>query len=108
MFSRASTLLLVILLVATFSIPTSALFVGPFEDATGIVYTGLSMGTLKENFMPRFTKGAAGSGSKEKCVALWLLSWIMADRVWQGKLAKSIRDLVPSYGGYICRSQHER
>ncbi|KAI5849973.1 amino acid permease-domain-containing protein [Tricharina praecox] len=66
MFSRASTMLLVILLVATFSIPISALFVGPFEDTSGIVYTGISMDTLKENLMPRFTKGAAGSDSKEK------------------------------------------
>jgi len=66
-------MLLVILLVATFSIPLSALFVGPFEDAAGIVYTGISMTTLKENFMPHFTKGAAGSDSKEKWVLLLML-----------------------------------
>ncbi|KAF8247435.1 hypothetical protein K440DRAFT_297626 [Wilcoxina mikolae CBS 423.85] len=66
-FSRASNLLLAILLVATFSIPVSSLFVSPFQDyQSGVVYTGLSMETLKDNMMPRFTKGAAGSGVDEE------------------------------------------
>ncbi|KAI5784931.1 amino acid permease-domain-containing protein [Pyronema domesticum] len=65
-FARASNLLLAILLVATFSIPISSLFVKPYgDDRTGIIYTGLSMETLMENLMPRFTKGAAGSSIDE-------------------------------------------
>jgi len=71
-FSRASNFLLAILLVATFSIPVSTLFVGPFQDyRSGVIYTGLSMETLKDNMMPRFTKGAAGSGINEEYVILF-------------------------------------
>lgn len=66
-FARASKGLLVILLIATFSIPFSALVVAPFESRKlGIQYTGLSMTTLKGNLMPRLTKGAAGSQSPGK------------------------------------------
>lgn len=66
-FARASNLLLVILLIATFSIPASSLFVRPFSDpSSGVYYTGFSLDTLKENLMPRFTRGGAGSGSNEK------------------------------------------
>jgi len=62
LFARASTALLVILLVATFSIPFSALVLPPFEDRKiGIQYTGLSAETFAGNLMPRLTKGAAGS-----------------------------------------------
>ncbi|KAG5290113.1 solute carrier family 12 member 5 [Histoplasma ohiense] len=61
-FSRASNGLLVILLVATFSIPFSALMMEPFENETlGIEFTGLSSKTFLDNFFPRLTKGAAGS-----------------------------------------------
>jgi potassium/chloride transporter 9 len=61
-FARASTGLLVILLVSTFSIPFSTLVVAPFESRRlGIQYTGLSWVTFKGNLMPRLTKGAAGS-----------------------------------------------
>jgi potassium/chloride transporter 9 len=69
-FARASNLLLAILLVATFSIPISSLFVKPHgDDRNGIIYTGLSMETLMENLMPRFTKGAAGSSIDEVFVS---------------------------------------
>ncbi|PGH18192.1 hypothetical protein AJ80_04579 [Polytolypa hystricis UAMH7299] len=62
MFSRASTGLLAILLVATFSIPLSAMVMGPFKNASlGIEFTGLSLQTFLDNLKPRLTKGAAGS-----------------------------------------------
>ncbi|KAF1987699.1 hypothetical protein K402DRAFT_308127, partial [Aulographum hederae CBS 113979] len=65
LFARASNGLLVILLVATFSIPFSALIMQPFRSSKlGIEYTGLSMDTFKDNLMPRFTKGADGSQLK--------------------------------------------
>lgn len=61
-FARASNGLLVVLLIATLSIPVSALVMAPFESRKlGIVYTGPSMATFKGNLMPRLTKGAAGS-----------------------------------------------
>lgn len=61
-FARASNGLLVILVLATLSIPLSALIVSPFESRQlGIEYTGLSLATLKGNLMPQLTKGAAGS-----------------------------------------------
>ncbi|KAF2281043.1 uncharacterized protein EI97DRAFT_18802 [Westerdykella ornata] len=61
-FARCSNGLLVILLLATFSIPFSAFVVSPFENRTqGIRYTGLSWDTFRGNLMPRFTRGAAGS-----------------------------------------------
>ncbi|KAF2015847.1 hypothetical protein BU24DRAFT_422152 [Aaosphaeria arxii CBS 175.79] len=64
-FARCSNGLLIILLIATFSIPFSALYVKAFTDPEeGIVFTGLSLQTLRENLMPQFTKGAAGSQSK--------------------------------------------
>lgn len=66
-FARASNGLLVILLVATFSIPVSAIFLTPFEDRKlGVQFTGMSMATFKGNLWPRFTKGAAGSQLKGK------------------------------------------
>ncbi len=53
LFARASTGLLVILLVATFSIPLSALILPPFESRKmGIEYTGLSLTTFMGNLMP--------------------------------------------------------
>lgn len=62
LFARASNGLLVVLLLATFSIPISALFVRPFIDhAKGIQFTGPSLSTFKGNLLPNFTKGAAGS-----------------------------------------------
>lgn len=61
-FARASTGLLVVLLVATFSIPSTALVMQPWEDRSlGIQYTGLSMKTFQGNLLPQLTKGAAGS-----------------------------------------------
>ena len=61
-FARASNGLLLILLLATFSIPFSTLVIKPFKDpALGIDYTGYSAKTFKENFLPRLTKHAAGS-----------------------------------------------
>lgn len=62
LFARASNGLLVILLVATLSIPLSAIVVSPFESRKlGIEYTGLSLTTFIGNLKPQLTKGAAGS-----------------------------------------------
>lgn len=64
-FARASNGLLIILLVATFSIPLSALVRAPFSDPKlGVDFTGARLRTLAENLKPRFTKGAAGSQIK--------------------------------------------
>ncbi|KAF2644139.1 hypothetical protein P280DRAFT_537891 [Massarina eburnea CBS 473.64] len=66
-FARCSNGLLVLLLVATFSIPLSTLIVSPFSDAKEkVVYTGLSVQTLRENLMPHFTRGAAGAQLNHK------------------------------------------
>ena len=68
LFSRASSGLLLVLLLATFSIPISALVVHPFKRPEHLRqythFTGLSLKTLRENLLPRFTKGANGSQSK--------------------------------------------
>lgn len=62
LFARCSNGLLVILLIATFSIPFSAVVVKPFENRSeGILYTGLSIETFLGNLKPGFTRGAAGS-----------------------------------------------
>ncbi|KAL4808972.1 amino acid permease-domain-containing protein [Aspergillus unguis] len=62
LFSRASNGLLVVLLIATLSIPVSALVMDPFKAPNlGVDFTGISLRTLKENLKPRLTKGAAGS-----------------------------------------------
>ena len=61
-FARASNGLLVVLLIATLSIPVSALIQTPFTvPKAGIEFTGLSVTTLKQNLLPKFTKHAAGS-----------------------------------------------
>ncbi|KAE8147679.1 cation chloride cotransporter [Aspergillus avenaceus] len=61
-FSRASNGLLVILLVSTFSIPVSAIFMKPFTiPKLHVDFTGVRLETLLENLKPRLTKGAAGS-----------------------------------------------
>ncbi|KAJ5373867.1 hypothetical protein N7517_005873 [Penicillium concentricum] len=64
-FARASNGLLVILLVATFSIPLSAIFMKPFPiPRQGVEFTGLRLKTLMGNLKPHLTKGAAGSQIK--------------------------------------------
>ncbi|KAM0163387.1 hypothetical protein ACHAPG_001311 [Botrytis cinerea] len=61
-FARASNGLLVVLFIATLSIPLSALIVSPFESQNlGIEYTGISLETLSGNLLPQLTRGAAGS-----------------------------------------------
>jgi potassium/chloride transporter 9 len=66
-FARASNGLLLVLLVATFSIPLSALIKQPFEASKQFTqFTGLSLQTLRENLLPHFTRGAAGSQVKGK------------------------------------------
>ncbi|KAL6878997.1 amino acid permease-like protein [Trichoderma novae-zelandiae] len=58
-FSKASNALLLILTVAIMSIPVSAIFKAPFEDATaGIKFTGISIDTLIGNFAPRPSEGS--------------------------------------------------
>lgn len=62
LFARASNGLLILLLVATFSIPLSAFIQGPFEDRRlGVQYTGPSLDTFIGNLKPAFTRGADGS-----------------------------------------------
>ncbi|OQU99509.1 hypothetical protein CLAIMM_05136 [Cladophialophora immunda] len=66
-FARASNGLLFILLLATFSVPFSAIIRTPFETQKQFLqFTGLRLDTLKENLLPHFTKGAAGSELKGK------------------------------------------
>lgn len=65
LFARASNGLLIVLLVAIVSIPLSALIRDPFVDVRdGIVFTGFSMNTFRQNLLPHVTKGAAGSAMK--------------------------------------------
>ncbi|XPS79356.1 hypothetical protein M3J07_011358 [Ascochyta lentis] len=67
LFARCSNGLLAILLVAIVSIPVSAAIKDPYLDAkNGIVFTGFNLDTLRENMMPNFTKGAAGSVTKHR------------------------------------------
>lgn len=66
-FSKASNGLLIILIVATFSIPFSAIFRPPFTSSgLGIEFTGIRWRTFLQNLKPRLTKGAAGSDMKTK------------------------------------------
>ncbi|CAN9421451.1 unnamed protein product [Alternaria alternata] len=62
LFARCSNGLLLVLLVATISIPLSAVVRPPFTNPKEeIVFTGLSMDTFRQNLLPHFTRGAAGS-----------------------------------------------
>ncbi|KAM5345034.1 hypothetical protein ACJ41O_010896 [Fusarium nematophilum] len=55
-FSRASNALIAILSLAIISIPISAIFKTPFrDDALGIHFTGPSLDTLTDNFLPHFS-----------------------------------------------------
>lgn len=66
-FARASNGLLFILLLATFSVPFSSLVRKPFvTEKQFLQFTGLSLETLKENLLPHFTRGAAGSQLRGK------------------------------------------
>lgn len=66
-FSRASNGLLAILLVATFSIPLSAIIMKPFKSPRlGVEFTGMRLQTFLENLKPRLTRGAAGSQTERK------------------------------------------
>lgn len=61
-FARASNGLLLVLLLATFSVPFSAMIRAPFETKKQFLqFTGPSFETLKQNLLPHFTRGAAGS-----------------------------------------------
>ncbi|RMZ91572.1 hypothetical protein DV736_g1181, partial [Chaetothyriales sp. CBS 134916] len=61
-FAKVSNALLVVLLIATFSIPLSVIIMQPFEDVKRhIEFTGFSLQTLRGNLLPHFTRGAAGS-----------------------------------------------
>lgn len=66
--SKTGSILFVILLIATLSVPVSTLFVAPFEiPEINSYYSGPSWENLSQNWLPHFTKGAAGSqiASKE-------------------------------------------
>lgn len=57
-FAKTSNALLIILTFAIMSIPVSAVFKAPFEDATaGIKFTGINIDTLVGNFAPRASEG---------------------------------------------------
>ncbi|KAL6939539.1 hypothetical protein ACO0RG_003381 [Hanseniaspora osmophila] len=62
--SKVGNVLFWLLLMATVSIPISALCMPAFSSP--IEYTGFSIKTLKENMLPHFTSGAAGSLLKKK------------------------------------------
>ncbi len=65
--SKASTLSLGLLILATLSIPISCLFVKPFEiPIFDSFYTGITWTNFKANLLPNYTKGAAGSILKRK------------------------------------------
>lgn len=67
LFARCSNGLLVILLVAIISIPLSAAIKEPFVNLKEhIVFTGFSLDTFRQNLLPNFTKGAAGSVGKHR------------------------------------------
>ena len=71
LFAKASNGLLLVLLLATFSIPLSVGLVSPFKRLGIHVrqythFTGLNMTTFKNNLLPRFTKGASGSQTKDR------------------------------------------
>ncbi|KAJ0419986.1 amino acid permease-domain-containing protein [Aspergillus carlsbadensis] len=61
-FARASNGLLITLLVATLSIPVSAIAMKPFSvPKLGVHFTGIRLQTFLGNLKPNLTKGAAGS-----------------------------------------------
>lgn len=63
-FKRATLALAVVLGLAIFSIPISSFVVKPFIDLErGAYYTGWSLTTLRDNLLPHFTSGAAGSST---------------------------------------------
>lgn len=67
LFARCSNGLLIILLVAIISIPLSATIKDPFvNQKEDIIFTGFRLDTLRENLLPQFTKGAAGSVGKHR------------------------------------------
>lgn len=67
-FAKAGKVLFVTLLFSTLTVPLSTLFVQPFADEKfgGAMYTGFSWQTARENLLPHFTKGAAGSMIKTR------------------------------------------
>ena len=67
LFARATLGLAIILCVAILSIPLSSIFQKPFSDEErGAYYTGWSLHTIRENLMPQFTAGAAGSSKTDE------------------------------------------
>ena len=61
-FARASNGLLVVLIVATLSIPVSMFAMGPYRDPQlGVDFTGASLSTLRENLFP-YASNPAYSG----------------------------------------------
>ncbi|KAK9239121.1 amino acid permease-domain-containing protein [Lipomyces kononenkoae] len=61
-FTKAGYVLFVILVLSTLSVPLSAFFVKEhYVPEFDIVYSGLSLQTLRNNTLPMFTAGAAGS-----------------------------------------------
>ncbi|KAK9466621.1 amino acid permease-domain-containing protein [Lipomyces arxii] len=66
-FTKAGYVLFVILVLSTLSVPLSAFFVKEhYIPEFDTVYSGLSLTTLRNNTLPMFTAGAAGSGMTGK------------------------------------------
>ncbi|ODV88236.1 hypothetical protein CANARDRAFT_228981 [[Candida] arabinofermentans NRRL YB-2248] len=60
--SNCGTLLCILLILSTLSVPLSTFFVSPFEiPEINSYYSGPSWENFKSNLYPNFTKGAAGS-----------------------------------------------
>lgn len=59
--SKTALWLFIILLISTLSIPLSTFFSKSLYAHNAVYSTGISWYTWRDNFLPRFTKGAAGS-----------------------------------------------
>lgn len=102
LFTKSGKILFVLLHLSILSIPLSLLFVKPYADATYDYawYTGVSFSTFKQNLIPHFTKGAAGSQVKTRetfqdmfGILFPATSGIMAGASMSGDLRKPSRSI---------------
>ncbi|MCO5592466.1 hypothetical protein L7F22_046468 [Adiantum nelumboides] len=118
LFARATLALAIVLGVAIISIPLSSVFVSPFIDEDrGAFYTGWTLETLRENLLPHFTSGAAGSSTgpqKENWQTVFgvlfpAVTGILAGASMSGDLRKPSKSipkgtnwsLIFTYGVYV-------